>query len=131
MKLDYYNPLVPTGYCGLYTLIAGIKVYGSKRDTNFESQAKSIVTQIAQNLPSWITGFKFHYTIYIDKTLETKGDIDLGFLWRKGDKILIMDASTRDYSYQDPPRNLNWNTNEWNNKKYVNHSNSRIDLELK
>lgn len=121
--IDYYNPLSPTAYCGLNTIIGGITVYGQKKNTDFKEEAKKVAIEFANQLPEWVTGFKLHYTMYKDTILQTEDEVDIGFLWRQGEDIQIMRATRGLYGYSRPTENRNWHNDEWNNLKAIQHPN--------
>jgi hypothetical protein len=119
--IDYYHPLTPTAYCGLNTIVGGITIYGQKKDIDFKEEAKSVAIEFVKELPEWVTGFKLHYTRYKDPVLQTEGNVDIGFLWRRGEDIQIMPAHTGTYGYSKPTENPNWPNDEWNNMKVIEH----------
>ena len=119
--IDYYNPLLPTAYCGLNTLIGGITVYGQKKNSDFKEEAKNVAVAFASEMPEWVTGFKLHYTNYKDTILQTGGDVDIGFLWRRGEDIQIMHSSRGLYGSSIPTENRNWHGDDWNDLKVIEH----------
>ena len=126
ISTDDYNPLTPTAYCGMNTIIGSIGVYGQKKNTNFKEEAKKIAVHFASELPEWVTGFKLHFTMYNDTILQTRGSVDIGFLWRAGGDIQVMNESLGTYGYQSPTENNHWHNNEWNNLKTIQHPTYRF-----
>jgi acetone carboxylase gamma subunit len=120
LELNAYSPINQTAYCGIHTLMGWIKIYGSQ-STNYESESEKIVFEIQSNLPEWITGFKFNHTVLIDTLLGTQEEVNLGFLWKKGENIIKMDAVIGTYpgSYSSACRI--WPNDEWNSRKDVVH----------
>ncbi|KQB38107.1 hypothetical protein RCH33_2452 [Flavobacterium daejeonense] len=116
---DYYNSVESTAYCGINTLRGNIVVYGRKDTTDFKAEAEKIAKELIGEIPDWITGYKLNFTRYEDPNLETKGDIDIGFLWVKGQDIQIMKSSTGLYGYEKPESNTFWHTCEWNNQRKI------------
>jgi hypothetical protein len=119
--IDHYSPLSPTAYCGMNTIIGGITVYGRKKTTDLREEAKKVAGEFANDLPDWVTGFKLHYTTYEDTTLQTQGDVNIGFLWRRGEDIQIMRAIRGTFGYRRPSENRNWHNDEWNDLKIIGH----------
>lgn len=123
LVMDYYSSIEPTAYCGLNTLIGSIVVYGQKRNTDFKKEATTIAENLIQELPGWVTGYKLTFTTYKDENLETEGEVDIGFLWKKGSEIKILNSSRGLYGYEDPEYNNNWHTAEWNDLKKIDYPN--------
>jgi uncharacterized protein YaiE (UPF0345 family) len=74
-----------------------------------------------KDLPAWVTGVKLNYSTYKDSVLETSGAIGVGFLWKKGQNIQKLKASTSLYGYRNPAENDFWINDEWNNRKLISH----------
>lgn len=118
-KTDYYSSLEPTAYCGIHTLMGNVVIFGQKDKTNFKEEATKIAENIIPNLPEWVSGFKLNFTTYKDEILKTEGNVDIGFLWKRGGEIKIMKSSLGLYGYTKPEQNDEWITDEWNNQKKI------------
>ncbi|HEY1193402.1 hypothetical protein [Flavobacterium sp.] len=118
-KPDYYCSVESTAFCGINTLRGNILVYGQKNTTDFKLESEKIAKALINEIPDWITGYKLNFTRYKDPNLETEGDVDIGFLWIKGQDIQIMKSSTGLYGYEKPESNTFWHNAEWNNKKKI------------
>ena len=118
-EFDYYHPLESTAYCGIHTLRGNIIVYVQKSKTDFKAEAEKIANELIPEIPDWITGYKLNFTRYEDPNLETKGDVDIGFLWRKGENIKVMKSSRGLYGYEKPETNIHWHNREWNDQQTI------------
>lgn len=116
---DYYGSVESTAYCGINTLRGNIVVYGQKSSTDFKAEAKKIAENLVNEIPDWITGYKLNFTRYEDPNLETRGNVDIGFLWRKGENIRIMKSSRGLYGYERPETNTFWHNREWNDQQTI------------
>ncbi|MDN3594325.1 hypothetical protein [Zunongwangia endophytica] len=116
---DYYGSIESTAYCGINTLRGNIVVYGQKNIANFKAEAEKIANELISEIPDWITGYKLNFTRYEDPNLETKGNVDIGFLWRKGEELKVMKSSRGLYGYKRPETNTFWHNREWNNESTI------------
>ena len=121
IKPDYYRPVDATAWCGLFTFLGEIIVFGQKKDSDLVSKANLIVTELKDQLPDYITGFKINRVQYKDTILETEGDLSIGYIWRRGDKIEQRNSSYGVYGIVFPEENTHWHTSNWNNQNRIQH----------
>ena len=121
IELDYYSAIEPTAFCGMTTLKAGIVIYGNQNNVDKKNEAKIVAEKLIKDIPDWISGVKLNTTRYKDTILGITEDIDIGFLWRKGEKMQEMKSSRELYGYRNPEKNYHWHNVEWNNEKIVKH----------
>ena len=129
VKPSYYNAVQAAAYTGFATLYGEIEIEGNNQEKEIDVKkvAANIAIRLANELPDWITGYKFYWTTYKDTYLETVEDVDIAFLWVRGNEsIYEMKPERTTYTGRNPLENDEWASSRWNNMKKIEHPNYRF-----